>query len=421
MFKREKYLKKIIEELNDFSTILFLIWARQVGKTTLLESLLYFNYIKEKESLFLYWDELINYNIDNYENLLAYIKSKIDLEKLKYLIIDEAQYLENIGLSLKILIDKIRKKEFNFKIIVSGSGSLNMFKWMTDTLTWRKVVIHVYPFSFEEFLLVKWEKDIYSYSDYKIKKYLEYFKEYSIFWWYPKVVLTKDPEKKFKIFFNLLNDYIFKDVVLLLKQKEIIKFREFLKIIASKVGSTINISSLTEELWISRNILEKYLFVVENTFLLEKVEGFVWWKASKEIKKKFEIFFNDLWMLRFLLWINEWVWDLKWKVIENFVFNELNFYKKSFEQIYFWQTRNKAEVDFILQNKINFKLIPIEVKSANRDNFTESYNNFFDKYIDQIDFWIFTTKEIYKIREKNNKNIIFIPYIFLFSLLSKKI
>jgi len=60
--------------------------------------------------------------------------------------------------------------------------------------------------------------------------------------------LTNDPEEKWRLFISLLNDYIFRDVVLLLKEKEIIKFREFLKIISSKIGSTINITSLIEEL-----------------------------------------------------------------------------------------------------------------------------------------------------------------------------
>lgn len=413
MIKREKYLKKINDNLWDISTILFLIWARQVWKTTLLESLFYFKYIKKKESLFLFWDELINFWINNYESLFSYIKNKTDIKKIKYLIIDEAQALENIWLSLKIFIDKIRRWEFAFKIIVSGSWSLNIFKWMTDTLTWRKTIIKIYPFNFEEFLIAKWEKFEFWTEEWRLKIYLNYFKEYILFGWYPKIVLTESPEKKWKLFISLLNDYIFRDVILLLKEKEIIKFREFLKIISSKVWTTINITSLIEELWISRKIVEKYLFVVENTFLLEKIDGFIWWKITKEVKKKFKIYFNDIWMLRYLIWINEWVWDLKWKVIENFVFNEINSSKKDWQEIYFWQTRNLSEVDFIIENKINFKLIPIEVKSWNRDIFTKSYNNFTENYKENIEYWIITSESVFKKREKKDVKIYFLPYLMI--------
>lgn len=413
MIKREKYLNKIKIDLKDLSTILFLIWARQVWKTTLIESLFFFGYIKKEDSLVLFWDELVNYWINDWQDLLSYIKSKKDINSLKYLIIDEAQALNNIWMTLKILIDKARRNEINFKIIVSWSWSLNIFKWITDTLTGRKTIIKVFPFSFEEFLLTKQEIFAFWEEEWRLKTYLNYFKEYILFWWYPKVVLTNDPEEKWRLFISLLNDYIFRDVVLLLKEKEIIKFREFLKIISSKIGSTINITSLIEELWIQRKTVEKYLFVVENTFLLEKIDSFVWWKATKEIKKKFKIYFNDIWMLRYLLWVNEWVWDLKWKVIENFAFNEISFSKKSWQEIYFWQTRDQAEVDFVLQNKIDFTLLPIEIKSWNRDIFTASYRSFLETYKDNISYWIITTENLNKIRENHNLEVYFLPYLMI--------
>jgi len=63
------------------------------------------------------------------DKFLEYLRLRFNFsEKIKYLIIDEAQYIPNIGLILKILIDDIRLKKFNFKVIVSGSGSLNIFR-----------------------------------------------------------------------------------------------------------------------------------------------------------------------------------------------------------------------------------------------------------------------------------------------------
>jgi predicted AAA+ superfamily ATPase len=61
-------------------------------------------------------------------SLENFIYSKIDKKKLKFLIIDEAQYIENIGLILKIFYDTFKREESNIKIIASGSGSLEVFR-----------------------------------------------------------------------------------------------------------------------------------------------------------------------------------------------------------------------------------------------------------------------------------------------------
>ena len=100
-------------------------------------------------------DKLTTSHLHTGDDLLAYIKTYIALDTLQYLIIDEAQYISNIGMILKTLIDDIRVGKRKIKLIVSGSGSLNVFKGMTDTLIGRKKIIHVFPFDFQEFCLIK--------------------------------------------------------------------------------------------------------------------------------------------------------------------------------------------------------------------------------------------------------------------------
>ncbi len=416
MFRREKYLKKIEKQLNDLETILFLMGARQVGKTTLLKSLIRFWYIDENNTLFLQWDELINFWINNYPSFISYIKNKIDLTKLKFLIIDEAQYIENIWFILKILIDKIRWWDYKFKLIVSWSWSLNIFRWITDSLVGRKKIIKVYPFDWEEFLLFKGEQNIFWFENRRIIKYKNLFEEYITFGWYPKVVLTSDPKEKIEILKQIYQDYIFKDIVLFLKEWEIMKFQQFLKLIASKVCSKINISRIIDELWIKRYVFEKFFFLVENTFLIEKVEWFTWWKISKEIKKYYKVYFNDVWLLRYLLGINQWIWDFKGKIVENFIFNWLNVNKQNWQNIFYRNTSSGAEVDFIVQNEVDFSIIPIEVKNTNKDNFWKSYISFFKAYKDIITTWYITTDSLIKERELEWKIVKFIPYVLFHNI-----
>jgi len=58
IFQRKKYLEKLKQSLSDKDKILFLIWPRQAGKTTLLQSLTGFSIVDKEEVLFLEWNFL---------------------------------------------------------------------------------------------------------------------------------------------------------------------------------------------------------------------------------------------------------------------------------------------------------------------------------------------------------------------------
>ena len=281
----------------------------------------------------------------------------------------------------------------------------------------KKKNIYVYSFDFSEFCEFKWLKfDTMKIEDINpttFKILMKYFEEYSLYGWYPKVVLTKNVEKKQELFIDLLNDYIFKDVILLLGEKEIINFRKFLKLLASKVWSLISITDMAWEIWVIRYVLEKYMFTLENTFIISTVDWFKWWNISWEITKLQKVYFKDIWFLRYFLWFKEWTWDYKWKMVENFILNEISINKWSKHNIYFWCRKNWTEVDFILQDNFNWQLIPIEVKSWNKDNVPKSYKNFIDYYKKIIDKWVVTVSDFYKTRQIADKEIKFISYLLI--------
>lgn len=414
-FKRSYYLDKIEKELPNTDTILFLIWARQVGKTTLLQSLKDFKYINPEQTLSLYGDDMFWKEITSWKEFLQYCENFIDLDNLKYLIIDEAQYITNIGIILKWLIDTIRRWDFTCKVIVSWSWSLNIFKWMTDSLIWRKEILYVHTFSFNEFLEYKWVKNL-RHTEWNIKTYLSYFNEYILRWGYPKVLMTKNIDEKKRILINLINDYVLKDVSLLLKSNEILKFKNFLQLMASKIWSTITIQNILDEIWVSRYVAEKYLFVVQNTFLLHTIHPFVGKKVSGEIKKKIKLYCNDIGLLRFLLWGKELIGEFKWKVIENFVANNLLIHKKEYEELLFWCTKSWTEVDFIIQDQFTKKIIPIEVKSRNKNNLPKSFSSFIDSYKEDIIAGYITTESEITKRELWNTTIHLLPFLYTHNL-----
>ncbi len=114
--------------------------ARQVGKATLIEEIIS-SY--SQETLVLNGDE------PDTRELLANITStqlKMMIGNHKIIFIDEAQRIENIGLTLKLITDKIK----NVQVIATGSSAFDLANKTTEPLTGRKFEYKLFPVSFAE-------------------------------------------------------------------------------------------------------------------------------------------------------------------------------------------------------------------------------------------------------------------------------
>ena len=409
IFKRQKYLQKIEKSLQDKSKVLFLIWPRQAGKTTLLKSLVEFEIISNQETLFLEWNLLQEEWIALYKDLIAYLNLNYDLDKIKYLIIDEGQLAANLWNILFQFINEIRNWKFDLKIIVSGSWSLNIFKNITDSLVWRKEILNVWPFDFEEFVQAKWKKFFVSDSQVAINQYLQLWQEYVLWGGYPKVVLSQVPEEKLKNLKEIYSSYLEKDIRYLLDEKDILHLKKILFEIWKRIDSQITFADIVESVWIKRYAFEKILFVLENTFIVQSLKPFISWKFEKEVKKKEKIYFVDFGILRFVLDYTN-VELLKPLLVENFVFNQQLFNLPDYVQLYFWWKYNEVEIDFIRKNLINWKIQAIDAKITKKDNIPKSYLNFC-KQIDNFDKFVITTENLMKVR-KEDCLFEFVPYVY---------
>ena len=410
IFKRQKYLGKIKKSLEDKSKILFLIWPRQAGKTTLLKSLTKFWIISEQETLFLEWNLLQEEWIELYKDLIAYLSLNYDLSKIKYLIIDEGQLVPNLGNILFQFINEIRNWKFDLKIIVSGSGSLNIFKNITDSLVWRKEILNIWPFDFEEFVQAKWKNFFFSDSQVAINQYLQLWQEYVLWGGYPKVVLSQNYEEKFKNLKDIYSSYLEKDIRYLLDEKDILHLKKILFEIGKRIGSQITFADIVESVGIKRYAFEKILFVLENTFIVQSLKPFVSGKFEKEVKKKEKIYFVDFGILRFILDYTN-VDLLKPLLVENFVFNQQLFNQSDYIQLYFWGKYNEVEIDFIRKNLIDGKIQAIDAKITKKDNIPKSYLNFC-KQITNFDKFVITTENLVKARQEECE-FEFIPYVYI--------
>ncbi len=293
MIKREIF-KKIVKVIDD-KEIILITGPRQAGKTTLMLWLKEYLEKKGKKTVF--------FNLDIERDVQFFKSQEIFIEEIKnyfgsnfgYVFIDEIQRKENAGLFLKGIYDM----NLPIKLIVSGSGSLELKEKIHESLTGRKIVFHLNPLFFKEFVNYK--------TNYLYETKLEWFfsvdkiraeslfKEYLSFGGYPRVVLADDLEKKRLIINEIFQSYLERDIVYLLKVEKSEVFINLVKILASQVGQI-----LTSTLGISLNALKKYLWYLEKTFVIRKITPF-YTNIRKELTKSPICYFVDLGLENFAL------------------------------------------------------------------------------------------------------------------------
>jgi len=380
-YKPRKIFNKIISFI-DTNDIIVLHGARQVGKTTLLKIII--QTLKNKKNIpdnnIHYFDledfsllELCNSGVDN---VLTYLKARIDNSKDFFLLIDEIQYLDNPTNFLKLFHDHHPE----CKLIVSGSSSFNIKEKFKDSLVGRTVDFELFTLDFDEFLIFNDEHfdftdNQYISLDISRQKLHSLFKEYLIYGGYPKIVLENSIEKKEIYLKQIINTYVKKDIRDFANIKNITRFNRLLKILASQAGSLLNTNELSNTIGISRQTLDDYLFILENTYIIKLVHPFHK-NIRSEITKMPKLFFEDTGLLNILLY-DTFVNRIDGQLLENGIFSIL---RRNLTDNYlkFWRTKQKNEIDFIIDYKT--KVIPVEIKLTNPKKAEKSLNFFLRKY-----------------------------------------
>ncbi len=381
MYLRISYLDKILEFLEK-EKLVILLWARQVGKTTLLMQLKesYFpNAIYVNCEKFFFWEK-----IETYQEFLNFLrfKLKLDLTQNKIVFFDEIQVLNNFETFLKILYDD---EDIKSKIIVTGS-ILNVSWKAGSTLVGRWKTVYIYPFSFYEFLQIKWldYKDL---SSVKFDWIKDYLLEYLTFWGYPKVVFAKNINEKIQEIENIIDSYLKKDILLFFWNDEIVWFKKIFQKVVLDIQSIASFESIATNLWISVYKVKKYIKFLENSFLFYLVPPFFTDK-TKEYSKNPKIYINDLWILN---WFRGNFLNINfndWKLVENFVFLTLRYL--GFNEINFYHKKSGSEIDFIIR-KLDWKVIPLEVKSRQYCRLPLVFKSFLKNYWNIVDKLIVTS------------------------------
>jgi len=296
-------------------------------------------------------DEFVAYLGEQGFDLSAFKKSS----KKLFVLIDEIQYLANPSSFLKLLADHHRY----LKVIVSGSSSFEMKSKFKDSLVGRTVNFEIYPLSFREFLMFRNIPFVPAerYTEKKTAELKSLFIEFAMYGGYPKIVLTPEVGMKERYLQQIIDTYIRKDIRDLADIRDVNKFNRLLEILASQSGNLLNVSELCVTCSLSRETVDRYLFLLEQTYILRLVRPYSR-NLRSELTKTPKIFFYDTGLMQ-MLWLKQLQKEVLGPVFETSVYAEL-IKAHGTDNVFYWRTQDKKEVDFVLRSGKN--VIPIEAK-----------------------------------------------------------
>ena len=410
--------RKLFEELKNHlesKEISLIVGPRQVGKTTLMQSLQKHLEVLEEKTVFLNLDYEEDKKFFATQNNLI---KKIELEfgkKPGFVFIDEIQRKENAGLFLKGLYDL----NLPYKFIVSGSGSLELKENIHESLTGRKRLFELNPIAFDEFVNFKtdyrYDGRLFDFFVLEKEKTLNFLNEYLNFGGYPRIILENEFAEKNKLISEIFRSYIEKDIVYLLKIERADAFSMLIKILASQTGKIINYSKIARQVGVSTATLKNYLWYAEKTFVVKTISPY-FTNSLKEITKSPSVYFYDLGLRNFSLGLFGNVNNSRELgfIFQNFIGNILQEeIKWSGKSIRFWRTLDKAEVDFVISE--SRKTLPVEVKYSSfaKPEIEKSLRSFIQKYNPQ-EAWVINLNLEEEMKIKNT-TVKFLPFYFLFN------
>ena len=247
----ERLLQKNIEKRLKDEKAIILFGPRQVGKSTLME-------LMENQ----FEKPIANWNSDQSDirNILQNPTSdflKILIGNAKTLIIDEAQRIENIGIIIKLITDQIK----NVKVIATGSSSFDLANKINEPLTGRKWEYQLFPLSFEEMSNQN--------GFLEERRLLEHR---LVFGYYPEIV--NNPGDEIERLKNLTESYLYKDVLQWENIQKPEKLEKLLTALALQMGNEVSYNELSQLVGIDNLTVEKYIRLLEQSFIIFRLDGF---------------------------------------------------------------------------------------------------------------------------------------------------
>lgn len=318
--------ESISRKLGDNKAIL-LFGARQLGKTTLLKTLL----ANRADTMWLNADEPDV--IALFENITSSRIKKM-LSGYQYLVIDEAQRIRDIGLKLKLITDQVSEVQ----VIATGSSSFELANQINEPLTGRKWDFQMYPVSFEEMV-----------AHHGLIEEKRLLPIRLIYGYYPEVITHPGEEKeRLKA---LTDSFLYKDILLWENIQKPDKLLRLMQALAFQVGQQVSYNELASLVGLDHKTVEKYINLLEQVFVIYRLGSFSR-NLRNELKASRKIYFYDNGIRNALIAAFQPI-ELRQDIgalWENWILSERIKYLQYHQQWvngYFWRSTQQKEIDYI--------------------------------------------------------------------------
>ena len=323
-----RLLRDLIEKRLYRNKAIIVVGSRQVGKTTLLRML-----VADTQRKVLMW----NCDEPDVRRKLAEPTStelRAEIGDADLILIDEAQRVRNIGITLKLMIDNFPEKQ----LVVTGSLAIELSNSINEPLTGRKYEYVMYPFSTEELI-----------NEFGAQEERRMLERRLVYGSYPEVVNNAGEERE--VLTDLVGSYLYKDIFSFqdVRKPEIIE--QLLQALALQVGSEVSFNELGRLLGMNSVTVQRYVDLLEKSFVVFHLRSFSR-NVRTELKKSRKIYFWDNGVR------NAVIGDFKalglrtdvGALWENYIISERlkhNAYSSFYGKSYFWRTQLQQEVDYV--------------------------------------------------------------------------
>lgn len=352
-------VRQITNDIRQAKKAVILIGARQVGKTTLLKEII--SRLGET-SLWLNCDQ--NEVRETLSNI-SLTDLRLLIGNAKHIVIDEAQRVRNIGLTLKLITDNMP----DIKLLVTGSSALELRNETDEALTGRKESFYLYPISTHEL-----------YTSNGLITTKEFLTKRLIYGSYPAVITSNNPIAELM---ELADSYLYKDVLSLEGLRKPAVLEKLLMAVALQVGSEVSLNELSKTVGIDRKTVEKYLDILTKCQIIFTLPSFSR-NIRTELTKSKKIYFYDNGIRNAIL-KNFASIEARTDIgalWENFFVSErikYNHYNHRYVNSYFWRTTEKQEIDYIEESNgelhlFEMKWNPSKAKTKFPNSFINTYS-----------------------------------------------